>query len=108
MIFFPVPSGPPQSIFGEAVSSDEVFFQWDLPPLQHQNGIIIGYIANITTLEIGTTVQISTSHLNLTLDALRAFTTYSFIVAARTSIGLGPFSTTVNVQTLEDGKNNFM
>ena len=100
-----MPSGPPENLFGEALSSEEVFFQWDLPLPQHQNGIIIGYIVSITALETGTTVHMSTPHLNLTLRSLRPFTTYSCIVAARTSIGLGPFSTTVNAQTFEDGKN---
>ena len=100
-----MPSGPPENLIGEALSSEEVFFQWDLPPPQHQNGIIIDYIVNITALETGATFHMSTLYLNLTLHSLRPFTTYSCIVAARTSVGLGPFSTIVNVQTLEDGKD---
>ena len=100
-----MPSGPPENLTGEAVNSEEILLKWDLPPPQHQNGIIIGYTVNITALETGATIQMSTPYQNMMLYSLRPFTTYSCIVAARTSIGLGPFSTTINVQTLEDGKS---
>ena len=101
-----VPSSAPENLTGEALSSEEVFFTWDLPAPQHQNGIIIGYIINITALETGATIHMSTPYKNVTLHSLRPFTTYSCIVAARTSVGLGPFSTTVTAQTLEDGMNH--
>lgn len=103
-LFSSVPSGPPENLTGEAVSSEEILLKWDLPPPQHQNGIIIGYIVNITALETGTITQMLTPYQNMTLYSLRPFTTYSCIVAARTSVGLGPFSTIINIQTLEDGK----
>lgn len=93
------------NFIGEALSSEAVFLQWDLPLPQQQNGFIIGYVVNITALETGATDHMSTPYLNLTLHSLHPFTTYSCIVAARTSVGLGPFSTTVNVRTLEDGRN---
>ena len=77
---------------------------WDPPLIQNQNGIIRDYIINVTALDTGVISQIITSDLNLTLDMLTPFRTYAFIVAARTSIGAGPFSTDFTVQTLEDGK----
>lgn len=86
------------------MSSEAILFQWNLPLPQNQNGIITGYLVNITALETGAMIHMSTPYLNLTLHSLRPFTTYSCIVAARTSVGLGPFSTTINIQTLEDGK----
>ena len=77
---------------------------WDPPFIQNQNGIIRDYIINVTALDTGVISQIITSDLNLTLDMLTPFSTYAFIVAARTSIGAGPFSTDLTIQTLEDGK----
>ena len=39
----------------------------------------------------------------LEIDTLAPFTTYSILIAASTSVGLGPFSTVLTVQTPEDG-----
>ena len=85
------------------MNSDEVFLMWDPLPRPDHNGIITGYVINITALDTGNTVQISTHINNATLDGLKPFTTYFFIVAAQTSIGVGPFSTFVSIKTLEDG-----
>ena len=101
-----MPSSPPENLTGKALNSEEVLLMWELPHPQHQNGIITGFIINITALETGATIHTSTTYKNVTLRSLRPFTTYSCIVAARTSVGLGPFSITVTVQTLEDGMNN--
>ena len=71
--------------------------------MPERNGIITGYTINITKLAGEDSVQTSTPFNNITLDGLRPFTTYLFIVAAQTSMGVGPFSTFVLVTTLEDG-----
>ena len=41
------------------------------------------------------------------ISGLRPFSSYTFRVAASTSIGIGPFSTNVTVTTSEDGKYIF-
>ena len=89
---------------GVAQSSDTIILTWDPPLLQNRNGIITDYVINITALDTGEISQSITSDRNLTLSSLTPFGTYAFIIAARTSIGAGPFSTDITIQTLEDGK----
>lgn len=98
------PSSPPENLNGEVLSSSSVYLQWDVPPPEHQNGIITGYFINVTALETGTAIHMSTANNNVTFESLQPFTTYFCIVAARTSAGKGPYTTAVIVQTLEDGK----
>ena len=77
---------------------------WDPPLVQNRNGIIRDYIINVTALETGENSQFITTDGNLTVPFLTPFSTYAFIIAARTSVGAGPFSTVVTIRTLEDGK----
>lgn len=100
-----VPSSPPENFYGEALSSTSIFIMWDPPVRQHRNGIIIGYFINITTLITREVLQVFTLDSNYTVTFLQPFTVYSLIVAASTSAGIGPFSTVLTVQTLEDGKS---
>ena len=76
--------------------------QWLPPAFDNRNGDITGYIVKIFGIaerEIGNV----TSH---TVGGLNASTTYSFSVAARTLVGLGPFSQPAYVQTLHGGKSS--
>lgn len=100
-----VPSGSPENFSEVEVSSERIMLTWDPPLLQNRNGIITGYTINVTNLDTGEISQIVTSNRNLTLDSLTPFTTYTFIIAARTSVGAGPFSTELTIITLEDGKS---
>ena len=87
-----------------AQSSDTIILTWDPPLLQNRNGIITDYIINVTALDTGEIHQYITPNRNLMLNSLAAFSTYAFIIAARTAVGAGPFSTDITIQTLEDGK----
>lgn len=98
-----VPSGSPENFMGEAQSSNTIILTWDPPLLQNRNGIITGYIINITALDTGEISQFITPDRNLMLNSLTPFSTYAFIIAARTSVGAGPFSTDITIQTFEDG-----
>ena len=103
--FYPVvPSGSPENFSGMSPSSDTIVLTWDLPLMQNRNGIIRDYIINVTALDTEENSQYVTSDRNLTLDSLMPFSTYAFIVAARTAVGAGPFSTVITIRTLEDGK----
>ena len=77
--------------------------EWEPPSPEDQNGLIVGYTINITDLETGERYQHLSTSTNITIGSLTPFTTYICIIAARTNIGIGPFSTVVTVQTLEDG-----
>ena len=77
---------------------------WDFPPPDAQNGVITGYIINITVLETGGIFQLFSDTTSLGLNFLRPFTTYICVIAAQTAVGVGPYSITYQVTTLEDGK----
>ena len=98
-----VPSGPPQSLGASALSPYSIEITWQPPPLSDQNGVITGYVINITSLATGAILQLTSINTVLQVPNLTPFTNYVCIIAARTAIGVGPFSTVVNTQTLEAG-----
>ena len=97
-----VPSGAPQNFMITADSSTSLSMTWDPPAVQHRNGIITAYTINITSngWSITQTVSLGTS---FRLESLRPFVSYTCSIAAQTSVGQGPFSTTVTATTPEDG-----
>jgi receptor-type tyrosine-protein phosphatase Q len=96
------PSGPP-TITATKASSDSIYLRWSPPPLEDQNGIITGYV--IDSLSNRKNISVS---VNLTEHILEAFpyTGYQLRVAALNSIGQGPFSGVVNVETLQDAPSH--
>lgn len=75
---------------------------WQPPPDDQLNGLLTGYIVNVTETETGNQYQISTVSAQYTFEGLHPFYQYSFIVAAST-IGQGPFSDIFTLQMPEDG-----
>lgn len=78
-------------------------FTWEPPSLDEQNGIIIGYVINVTILETGENFLLYSNTTSLYVDNLIPFRTFVCIVAAMTSSGIGPFSSTFSVTTPQDG-----
>ena len=74
---------------------------WQLPLQEDRNGIIIGYTVTLSAVSGTDTRTISTTYTNLTVTSLSPYSTYECIVAAYTSIGQGPPSNIVLVQTQE-------
>ena len=99
-----VPSSPPSNYTAVALSSRSILLTWDAPPVEGQNGIITGYIVNITKLETGEVSTMFTESHNLTLYSLQPFTTYGFLVSAQTVAGSGPATLFVSVTTHEEGR----
>ena len=90
-----------------AASTRSVYVRWNLLPLIDQNGIIVHYSIILVPTAITanqSTVVVSTSNLNITIDNLVPHTNYSVTIVAFTSIGSGPPSIAVVVETPEDGK----
>ena len=106
LLFFcyTVPSGYPQNIEIRAVSSRMSTLSWDPPNYEDRNGVIIGYVINVTNTRRNETLQYTSNTTALTLSTLSPYTTYYCIVAARTSVGTGPFSAVITLRTLQDGK----
>ena len=86
------------------MTTDIVELIWQPPALPDQNGVIVGYLINITSLDSGVIQQLTSSSPSLLIMNLQPFTRYSCVIAARTAVGLGPFSTVVSVQTMEAGE----
>lgn len=99
-----VPTASPQSPAASALSSQSIQLSWLSLPLPDQNGVITGYVINITSLDTGVIQQLFSTSNSLQVSSLDPFTVYSCIIAARTAIGPGPFTRVLPVQTLEDGK----
>ena len=93
------PSWSPTITATEA-SSDSIYLRWSPPPFEDQNGIITGYVIDSLSNR-----KNSSFSVNLTEHHLEAFpyTGYTLRVAALNSVGQGPFSDVVYVETLQDG-----
>lgn len=97
------PSGSPQNLTANNISSWSAILNWNPPLPVHQNGNITAYIINASVVGSGETLQFFSDSTLLELDTLAPYTTYSFVIAASTSVGMGPFSTEVVIQTQEEG-----
>lgn len=103
-IFHIAPSQPPQNFFRQAITSTSVLLSWNPPPFESQNGHIIAYYLNITSLDSGDTVLYNSVATSVHISGLIPYTSYTCIVAAMTSVGLGPYTTTISFTTNEDGE----
>ena len=100
-----VPNGYPQNFAGATPSSQSVALTWDPPPAAEQNGVIIGYTVNVTEADSGANFQLVVSaNTSYVVSSLQPFTSYNFLIAAATSVGVGPFSRLLTIQTPEDGE----
>ena len=99
-----VPSASPGNITVVEITSHSVSLMWLPPARQHQNGIIIGYIVNVTVEETGEMYQLYSNTTNITAT-LTPFTMYTMIVTVENSVGTGPYTEVVSIQTEEAGNN---
>ena len=104
LFLFVVPSAPVGNPVGTVVSSTSISLEWDPPGTPEQNGIIIGYVVNVTEVGTGEKFQRSSTTTSLTLDSVRPFTTYVCRIAARTVVGIGPYSIAITATTEQAGK----
>ena len=84
---------------------------WDEVLPIDQNGVITMYEVMYTPLEdFGVTILANTTIIpeqSTVLQNLQEYVNYSISVRAFTGIGMGPFSSTLIVLTLEDGEIYF-
>lgn len=100
----PAPNTSPLNFEGNATSSRSISLMWEPPLFEDQNGVITSYIINVVLNETAENFQLSTAEPRLFLDSLRPFGTYSFVIAAQTIAGVGPFSTVLTIATPEDSE----
>ena len=91
----PAPGGAPQSVTAEAISPTVFTLRWQPPLMEDVNGVVTRYTVNVTELETGggrVVEQFFTTETNVTVESRHPFYRYRYLVAAETSVGLGPFS----------------
>lgn len=98
-----VPSQSPVDIASAILSSSSVSLSWNPPPSHSQNGIIISYHLNITSLINGHSIFLLSNGTTIQIDGLTPYTRYSCLVAAQTNVGRGPYTTSISFTTKEDG-----
>ena len=96
------PDAPPRNLNGSAVNSTSLFLSWEIPPSEQQNGIIRQYLVNVSELETGSGIELSTTDTNITVSGLHPFYHYECNVSAVT-IGAGPYTLPITIQTLQAG-----
>ena len=85
------------------ISSRAAVLKWIPPPNENRNGEITGYTIDVTTLDSGDRVQLTSVNTSVNVATLKPHTTYSFTASAETLVGVGPYSYPVIARTLEDG-----
>ena len=103
--YYTAPDGSPENVTGMATNSTTIDLSWDPPPRQLQNGYIVEYRVNVTETDTGDSFSVTTTDTSLVVTSLHPYYTYSCIVAAVT-IGVGPYSTVINITTEEAGMFN--
>ena len=91
-----------------AISPTEIMVTWDIVPEIDQNGVITMYEVLYVPLEtfdgaVGP-LSVNVTEQMTTLTDLQEYVNYTISVRAYTSVGAGPYSAGVIVETLEDGK----
>ena len=97
------PTGPPRNLTVIFVSSVSVKLTWSEPSADLQNGVIISYLLNITSQQSDEVVSYTSNTTSLHVLGLKPFVSYSCVVSAVTSVGIGPY-TLLAFMTLEAGK----
>ena len=97
------PSGPPQQLRVETVTSTSVSLQWSPPDFSLQNGIISGYIIQLIEDKTLKNFTYSTTDTHLTIGSLNPSSVYTCYVAAENSAGKGPYSSKLEVELQNDG-----
>ena len=95
---------PPQDVQGMPLSSTTISVEWDSPPEEFLYGILRGYRIHYIPMDGTNTPNFEMTGLitSTTLENLSEFTNYSIEVAAVT-IGGGPYSNPIFIQTDPDG-----
>ena len=100
---FAGPSGSPQNLRATQRQLTSITLEWQPPLLSQQNGKITTYTVQV--VQLGETLStVTTSGLRLTISSLLSNSFYSFMVAASTVVGIGPYTTpSLTVRTLSPG-----
>lgn len=82
--------------------SRSLVLNWATPLPPDVNGIVTDYTISVTSSVGNSSLQVGSNATSYTLTSLRPHVTYTCVVAAHTSIGQGPFTTSITITTPED------
>ena len=102
-----VPGSEPLFLTVSDITSESFYLAWSPPPVEDHNGAITGYVVQVTNASTGESFAVTSQENSTEIGSLRPFTTYTCVVAAQTSAGVGPYSTTVMIQTDEAGESAY-
>ena len=99
-----VPTSAPSRITVQLISSSSVVVTWGDVPVEHQNGIIIGYRVYMKADRSGGESYVeATSSKQWSKSGLDLWTSYNITISAITSVGEGVQSAVMRVRTDEEG-----
>ena len=99
-----MPNSSPENFTAVITSPYSAVLSWETLPIDQQNGIITGYLVNVTVLETNAKFQLHSHTNKLVVNALKPFRTYICMIAAQTSVGVGPYSSQYVLKTPQDGR----
>ena len=104
IFLFVVPTGSPQNIVF-SVTTRSTSVSWNEIECIERNGMITNYTVEFSSLG-GSVIPdvLMVNERRFTASGLTPFTNYTFQVAGVNSIGTGPFSDLITIQTVEDSK----
>ena len=100
---YTAPDDAPQDVAAANIESRLIELSWSPPPAHTHNGEIAHYIVTYIEIQTGTNSTVVSFETTVTLGNLHPFYDYTVTIAAFT-VELGPPSTSITIQTLEDGK----
>ena len=103
LFHYTVPSAPPQHLTGVAESSTVISLSWFPPPSIDINGNLEYYLVTVAETETGQHWTFHAVKPDIIIGSLHPHYHYYCRVSAYT-VGLGPLSAAVDVQTEEEGK----
>ena len=103
LLFFALhtaPSAAPQNFVSSNISRSSFTLSWGKPPLDKQNGLIIGYRINIAEKTMFKTfLQMDTENETAVITELEESKEYFASVAAKTQVGVGPYTDSLLITT---------
>lgn len=69
--------------------------------------MITGYTIHVTLNETEESFELFSDSESISADIFKPFSNYIFKIAGQTAVGVGTFSDSITVMTLEDGKRTF-
>ena len=86
------------------MGSTEISLFWNPPPADAQNGIITRYMISITEVETGRSFSLFSPTTSVNVTSLHPYYTYNCTIAAETTVGDGPYTRSITIVTLQDGR----